>query len=140
MTYREKTSGVILALLCSVAFSAPAMAQDADPGTDPGIEVIDPINTDGIGDGQELGGDEGTVDPTVMNDGDGGEPGVPYGPEDCIDCNVAPTLADGGGRPVGENFRGNVDQPATVVDRTESGDSDDICDITKMGNAAKVCP
>jgi hypothetical protein len=139
MTFREKTSGVILALLCSVAFSAPAIAQDAGDGT----EVTDPINTDGIGDGQELGGDEGTVDPTVQNDGDGTvEPGVPYGPEDCIDCNSAPTVMnmDGGGRPVGENFRGDVDQPAVVVERSESGDSDDICDITKMGNAAKVCP
>jgi hypothetical protein len=138
MTFREKTSGVILALLCSVAFSAPVMAQDTGDGT----EVTDPVNTDGIGDGQELGGDEGTVDPTVQNDGDGTvEPGVPYGPEDCIDCNSAPTVMnmDGGGRPVGENFRGNVDPTTGSVARGESS-NDEICDITKMGDAAKVCP
>jgi hypothetical protein len=124
------TSAAVLAFLCASALTAPAYAQDEEPGT----EVIDPMPDEGSGDGGEaVDGEE-----VVYDDG---EPGVPYGPEDCIDCNAVPTMVDVGGRPEGENFRGDL--PAVeAFSRSEGGsdDSDAICDHTKMGNAAKVCP
>jgi hypothetical protein len=135
MTNRLMTSAAILAFVCSTALLSPAFAQDEGTGGDPVTELTDPAI------GEDVGG-EVTIDEGVLNDGDipveGGDP-VPYGPEDCIDCNVAPTAVDGGVRPEGENFRGDL-PVAEAFSRSESGDSDDICDHTKMGAAAKVCP
>jgi hypothetical protein len=125
MTNRLMTSAAILAFVYATAILSPAFAQDDGTGEDVGGVV--------------------TIDDGVLNDGDtpveGGDP-VPYGPDDCIDCNVAPTMVDDGGRPVGENFRGDVDPVTEAFSRSEGGsdDSDEICDHTKMGNAAKVCP
>jgi hypothetical protein len=112
-------TATILAFVCGTAVLTPAFAQDE--GTiEPGEEVIDPLPDDGTGE-------------EVVNDGEA----VPYGPEDCIECNVGPTTADGGGRPEGENFRGDVLNE--TVARTGSDSSDEICDHTKMGKAATIC-
>ena len=138
MTYRLMTSAAIVAFVCATAMLSPAFAQDEGTGDEPGTELTDPAP------GEDIGG-EVTIDDGVLNDGDvlveGGDP-VPYGPEDCIDCNVAPTMADGGDRPEAENFRGDLTPAVEALSRVESGsdDSDGICDHTKMGAAAKVCP
>jgi len=151
MTNRLMTSAAILAFVCSTALLSPAFAQDAGAGE----ELVDPMPAEG---GEDVGGGgEVTIDDGTLNDGAGeiaveeGEP-VPYGPEDCIDCNVAPTMVemDGGERPVGENFRdnsgGGSDTSVTTggqpilgaIARVESADT--LCDIGDVANAAKVCP
>jgi hypothetical protein len=151
MTNRLMTSAAILAFVCSTALLSPAFAQDEGTGEEPGTELTDPMP------GEDIGGGEVTIDDGVLNDGDGeiavedGEP-VPYGPEDCIDCNVAPTMVelDGGDRPLGENFRDNSggdsgDSITTggkrvlgAIARVEGADT--LCDIGDVVNAAKVCP
>lgn len=113
-------TAAILAFVCSTVVLTPAFAQDEGGGEDVGGEVV--------------------IDDGVLNDGDipveGGEV-VPYGPEDCVECNGAPVTADGGGRPEGENYRGDI--PNESFARTGSDSSDEICDHTKMGKAATVC-
>jgi hypothetical protein len=126
-------TAAILAFVCGTAVLTPAFAQDEgtiEEGTiEPGEEVVDPMPEDGTG--EEVVGE--VVEEEVVNDGEV----VPYGPEDCIECSGGPTTADGGGRPEGENYRGDVVNEAFA--RTGSDSSDEICDHTKMGKAATIC-
>jgi hypothetical protein len=124
MTNRLLTSAAILAFVCSTSLLSPAYAQDEGTGEDTGGELVDPMPDEGSGDGGDV----------VINDGEV----VPYGPEDCIDCNVAPTMVDVGDRPEGENYRSDV-LNNEAFSRAGSDDSDEICDPTKMGKAATIC-
>lgn len=152
MTNSLMLTTALLAFVCSAALLSPVYAQDEPTGE----ELVDPMPADG---GEDVGGGAVSIDEGMMNDGDGeiavegGDP-VAYGPEECIDCNVAPTMVemDGGGRPVGENFRdnsgGDSDAGSSVttggkrvfgaIARVEGADT--LCDIGDVVNAAKVCP
>jgi hypothetical protein len=144
MMNRFTANAALVAFVCATAMLQPAFAQEEGGGEDPGTELVDPVPDNGTG--EDVGG-EVTIDDGILNDGDGDiavEDGevVPYGPDDCIDCNVAPTTVNVTDRPEGENYRGDLVKgvTTTAIDAGNSADGDSICDHTKTGDAAKICP
>jgi hypothetical protein len=138
MNARLTVTGFLAVLACTAALAGAALAEDGEIAPDEGIVTL-PDETGDPGDGSGWDGAE-VEDPGVVEDDagepvenledgnpeggnpeEGGEP-VAYGPDDCIDCNVAPTTAfDGDSRGGAENQRGGVDTGSRSVARDSSG-------------------